>query len=148
MTELSFKELELTKKLNNEDELMEYFKMDFRDIEGFEGLYATNVHGDIWGYKRQNFRKQRIEKDSTTGEPAYWKVDLCKDGVRKTLRTHRILAQAYIPNDDPIGKPLVGHWDDDKQNLKLSNLYWTDIQENNTHNDIHKRKKNCKNLTK
>jgi hypothetical protein len=64
------------------------------------------------------------------------------------LRTHRILALAYIPNDDPEGKPLVGHDDDNKQNLNLSNLYWTDSLENNTHNDIHKRKKNCKNLTK
>jgi hypothetical protein len=52
MFELSCKELELTKKLNNEDELMDFFKMDFRDLEGFEGLYATNVHCDIWGYKR------------------------------------------------------------------------------------------------
>ena len=148
MFELTFKELELTKKLNNEDELMDFFKMDFRDLEGYEGHYATNVHCDIWSYKSQKFRKPRLEKDSRTGEPAYWKIDLCKDNVKKTVRLHRLLGLAYIPNDDPNGKTLIGHNDDNKQNLDLSNLYWTDAKENNTHNDIHKRKKKCKNLTK
>lgn len=78
------------------------------------------------------------------GEPYYWRVDLYKGTNRKTIRLHKLLAQAYVPNFDPNRKQLVGHNDDNKQNLELSNLYWTDYKENNTHNDIHKRKRKYK----
>lgn len=53
-----------------------------------------------------------------------------KDGVNRSRRLHVLLAKAYISNPDPEHLKLVGHKDDNKQNNKLSNIYWTNNQEN------------------
>ena len=45
-------------------------------------------------------------------------------------RTHRLLAEAFIPNDDPTNKTIVMHLDNDKSNLSLDNLKWGTVQEN------------------
>ena len=43
-------------------------------------------------------------------------------------RAHRLIAEAFIPN--PNHYKIVGHYDNDKTNNNVSNLYWTTIQEN------------------
>ena len=45
-------------------------------------------------------------------------------------RVHRLLAEAFIPNDDPINKTIVMHLDNNKANYSLDNLKWGTIQEN------------------
>lgn len=46
----------------------------------------------------------------------------------KNRRLHVLLAKAFIPN--PENLPVVGHWDNNKENCSLENLYWTTVQEN------------------
>ena len=43
-----------------------------------------------------------------------------------------MVANAFIQN--PNNLPIVGHWNDDKKNNTVDNLYWTDTAENNRHN--------------
>ena len=50
------------------------------------------------------------------------------DGVRKSLRLHRIVAEAFLPN--PEGKPQVNHKDEDPENNRADNLEWATAEEN------------------
>lgn len=46
---------------------------------------------------------------------------------------HRLVAKAYVPNDDPERKTDVNHIDGDKMNNKASNLEWVTRSENVKH---------------
>ena len=58
-------------------------------------------------------------------------IQLGKRGSYKTRRIHQLLGLAYIPN--PEHKPAINHIDGNKLNLKLTNLEWVTIAENNKH---------------
>ena len=69
---------------------------------------------------------------SAPNRTGYRKVTLMtKDGGRKFVRLHRIVALAYLPNPD--NKPEVNHIDEDKTNNDVSNLEWTTAKENKAH---------------
>ena len=73
----------------------------------------------------------------------YLNVSLWKDGREKRFYVHRLVAQAFIKNDDD-SKTIINHIDECKQNNKVSNLEYCDYQYNSTYNDIHLRRKNGK----
>lgn len=50
------------------------------------------------------------------------------DGKNKSMRVHRLVAKAFIPN--PNNYDVVGHRDNVKHNNVVENLYWTTVQEN------------------
>lgn len=54
---------------------------------------------------------------------------------------HRIVAEHFVPNDDPENKKLVDHIDQNPHNNSPSNLRWVSIKENSmnkkTHMNIH-----------
>lgn len=53
------------------------------------------------------------------------------DGTRKSLKVHRLVAAAFIPN--PNNKPQINHIDSNKTNNEVSNLEWVDGFENMRH---------------
>lgn len=52
-------------------------------------------------------------------------------GKKSTVKIHRLVAQAFIPN--PENKPCVNHIDNNRHNNKVSNLEWVTFSENNAH---------------
>jgi hypothetical protein len=56
---------------------------------------------------------------------------LCQDGTRKTVKIHRLVANAFIDKFD--GKNVVNHIDSNKSNNISSNLEWVSSLENNCH---------------
>lgn len=68
---------------------------------------------------------------STRDRHGYPSVDLYQDGKRKTVRVHRLVAEAFVPN--PGDKPEVNHKDGDKHNNNSSNLEWVTSKENCRH---------------
>lgn len=50
------------------------------------------------------------------------------DNIDITRRVHRLVAQAYIPN--PNNLPIVGHYNNIKNDNRVENLYWTTDSEN------------------
>ena len=110
----------------------------WKDIEGYEGLYQVSTCGNIKslaksrknGNGRYYIQKEKLLKQSftTTG---YKKVELYKDGKRKSFKVHRLVAIAFIPNPD--NKPEVNHIDGNKINNNIDNLEWVTSSENSIH---------------
>lgn len=92
------------------------------DIKGYEGKYAITSCGKVWSYEYENFLSQH--KD----HKGYLRVDLCKDGVKKNFKVHRLVADAYIPN--PNGYETVDHIDSCKTHNWVNNLQWMSRENN------------------
>lgn len=89
-----------------------------KDIKGFEGKYAITSCGKVWSHKRQAFLKPY---DNGRG---YLKVSLYKNGIRHAYFLQRLVAEAYIPNDDPEHKTQVNHKSENKYDNSVNNLEW------------------------
>jgi len=53
------------------------------------------------------------------------------DNIYKSVGLHRLVAMAWIPNDDYVAKPIVDHKDGDKTNCHADNLEWVSFTTNN-----------------
>lgn len=59
----------------------------------------------------------------------YMKIDLHKDGIRKTFFVHRLVAEAFLRN--PKGHPFVNHKDFNTANNDVRNLEYCSARYNN-----------------
>ena len=110
---------------------------EWRDVSGYEGLYQVSNLGrvrslDRWRKNGSGEYKQKgrilNQGDTTTG---YKQIVLNKDKKRKTLKVHRLVAIAFIPN--PENKPNVNHIDGNPHNNNVENLEWCTQAENVQH---------------
>ncbi len=72
----------------------------------------------------------------------YKQVKLHKNGKKYYRRVHRLVAEAFIPNDNNL--PQVNHIDGDKTNNTVQNLEWTTNKKNTQHgydNELYHSKK-------
>jgi hypothetical protein len=102
---------------------------EWKDITGFEGFYQISNFGrvkSLGGKCGSAMRKPSIRSTSLTKD-GYEKVRLLWGGKDKTVRIHRLVAEAFIPN--PEGKETVNHIDGNKRNNHVSNLEWADRSE-------------------
>ena len=96
----------------------------FKQIKGYEN-YLVSDQGRVFNFKYNRFLKPR------KNNRGYFLVNLCKIGVMKTLKVHRLVALAYIPN--PENKRTVNHIDGIKINNFAINLEWNTYSENMQH---------------
>lgn len=95
-----------------------------KQIEGYKYYFITE-NGEVFNSRRN--RNMCSWKDNV----GYMQVRLYKDGKKKYVRIHRLVAQAYVPN--PHNKPFVNHIDGNKTNNHYTNLEWVDNRENVQH---------------
>lgn len=114
----------------------------WRNIDGYDGLYQVSNKGRIRSFHRwrgetpdENGRILRQSK-TTTG---YLKVELRKDGRKKTKKVHRLVAAAFIPNPDNL--PMINHKDVNPLNNNVENLEWCDQNYNMRYAYEHGNKK-------
>lgn len=72
------------------------------------------------------FGSKRIPKGVLKQRPlptGHMQVTISMNNKRMTRLVHRLVAEAFIANDDP-SKNCVCHRDDDPRNNALSNLFW------------------------
>ncbi len=93
----------------------------WKDIEGYEGLYQVSNLGRVksLNYKRTGKEKILIYRKHKNG---YIYIGLCKDGIVKSFRVHRLVAKTFISN--PNNYEEVNHKDEDKSNNCVENLEW------------------------
>jgi len=93
---------------------------EWQPVVGYEGLYEVSSLGRI---RRVKILSPALKKHG------YLQVSLVDgNGGRKSLRLHRLVAEAFIPN--PEGKPQVNHLDENPLNNCANNLAWATAEEN------------------
>jgi hypothetical protein len=112
--------------------------IDMIDINGYEGLYAVTVTGEVYAYpkwrrKEGRYMKQRILANNTDRFRPHVQKTVClyKEGKRHGKLVHRLVAEAFIPNPD--AKPDINHIDGDSLNNNVENLEWATKSENMRH---------------
>lgn len=105
----------------------------WKDIDGYEGLYAVSSDGEVFSYRRGRC----ITQDSARG---YMQVTLYKNGKPHRNKVHRIVAETFIKN--PYNLPFVNHKDENKRNNSIENLEWCTAKYNNAFGTRTYRSKN------
>ena len=104
---------------------MENIEEKWKDIKGFEGHYQVSDKGRV---KSVKFGKERI-LSIRRSKFGYLLVNLWKNHKMKTFKIHRLVAQAFLPNQNNL--PQVNHKDEDKTNNYVENLEWCTVKYNN-----------------
>ena len=99
----------------------------WRSIENYDN-YAVSSFGRV-----KNTKTERILKAADNGQ-GYLKVSLYEDGVKKTHKIHRLVANAFLNN--PNDKLCVDHKDNNRTNNHISNLRFATTKENNQNSSI------------
>ena len=96
-----------------------------KPIEGLPGIFVSDE-----GFIISELRDHRVLK-SLKDSKGYERVRLTVDRKKYSLKVHREVAKAFIPN--PENKPQVNHIDGNKSNNAVSNLEWVTNIENARH---------------
>lgn len=94
---------------------------EFKIIEGYEGYSVSNL-----GNVKNNITGRFLVLIPNVN--GYYRVHLRKDGKRKTIVIHKLIAKAFIPN--PENKPYIDHINNNKSDNTIENLRWCTRQEN------------------
>ncbi len=118
---------------------------EWRDIEGYEGLYQVSNMGRVKSlereYKSNNGKgteyigktKTRILKSGFNGD-GYLQVALCRDSKCKYTKVHKLVAKAFVPN--PENKPTIDHINTIRHDNRVCNLRYFTWKEQMAENEI------------
>lgn len=125
----------------------------WRDIQEFEGLYQVSNLGRVRSLERvvRFGTNKRLTKSiimqQTLAKNGYLSVMLCNGSYTKRRYVHRLVAQAFVYNDDPLHKTEIDHINRIKTDNCIENLRWVDRPEQLKNRDISKHLKPVIQLT-
>lgn len=91
----------------------------WKDIEEYEGLYKVSNLGRVRSLNYRHTGKEHILAQHYN-KKGYLGTGLSKNGTQKQYLIHRLVAETFIPNDDPEHKTQVNH----KSEIKTQNTVW------------------------
>ncbi len=112
---------------------------EWKDIEGYEGLYQVSNLGRVRSLKRtivdswctRVFKGRILKQTEHNGKQPYFYVTLSKNHKNRKILVHRLVAECFIDNDH--NKEQVNHIDGNPQNNNVENLEWVTNAENTQH---------------
>lgn len=118
----------------------------WKDIIGYEGYYQASNLGNFRSLDCVRKMKNGVERQyygkmlsTSVAHDDYLLVDLTdKDGVRKSLKAHRIVAELFVPN--PMNLPIVNHRNENKKDNRAVNLEWCSVRYNLRYGTTQKRR--------
>jgi len=87
-------------------------------LKPFTSIYQVSNMGRVKGTNGKVLKQQ---SNKTTG---YLTVMLYNKGYRKNVTVHRLVASAFIDNNNPDLLTMVNHKDENKHNNRVDNLEW------------------------
>lgn len=106
-------------------------------VKGYDDRYLVSDTGMVISAKRNCASKNgsiRIVPEKIIIQRlarGYYMANLNKDGLQKSIKVHRLVAEAFIPN--PENKPSVNHKNGNKLDNNVYNLEWATYSENKRH---------------
>ena len=104
----------------------------WKDIKGFEGLYQISSHGRVKSIK---VGEKLLSQFKT--QNGYLQATLSKKGKQSKPYIHQLVINAFTWDDPPPNKTEVHHFDHDRTNNYIGNLFWVTSQENKWHNRMY-----------
>ena len=95
----------------------------WKEIDGYPDYRISN-YGRVMSLKRGLKRVLKPQKD----KDGYLICSLWENNKGKTLKIHRLVAEAFIPNPD--NKTEIDHINTDKTDNRVENLRWVTNKEN------------------
>lgn len=93
----------------------------------FPNEYMISDDGQLYSIRTDRILKFNIDSDG------YAYYVLCVAGHRHTIKAHRLVAEAFIPNPD--NKPALDHINGIRTDNRIENLHWVTNKEN-SHNPL------------
>ena len=101
----------------------------WKAVSGFEGLYEVSNIGNVRSLDRTVTRKDGVVVSfkgkqllPRLNHDGYLQVQISKCNKCKTVKVHRLVADAFMPN--PLSLPEINHKDENKTNNAVTNLEW------------------------
>lgn len=107
-------------------------KYEIREVVGYENLYMVDTEGNVFRVTKHGLKL--LKKNKT--KKGYLYVDLTKFGEIKHKKIHRLVLEAFSPNENS-DKLTVNHKDEDKTNNNIKNLEWMTVKENVVYSQAH-----------
>lgn len=118
------------------------FKLDtsgerWLPVVGYEGVYEVSDLGRVRSIDRtiqragRAVRVQGVMLSLKVNRSGYVYVNVSNEAKPAALLVHRLVAKAFLPNQD--GLPIVNHRDCDTQHNALGNLEWCSAEHHMRH---------------
>ena len=104
----------------------------WKAVKGYEGLYEVSNLGRVKSLPRNGTVLCKKILKYSLDKCGYRQVILSKNNVRKSAKIHRLVAEAFLQNENNF--PSINHKDENKQNNDVSNLEWCSHSYNNSYN--------------